>query len=182
MFLAFHCVVLLVTEFIGGDFKIVFTHLFIVLSHFLFEWHILNQWPFSKWPWCDGMSSWWEWGSSVMVWIAELCNQTWSVDTSPLDMLHQKENKKRKGKKGYLQGQGHWVFHLRMIFVSYLRNHNCWTSRVSPWVLCFWYLHCANRIDVFTKKSGRSQWLWSASLPSISSESVLFGTWRSAST
>ena len=135
MFLAFHCVILPVTEFRGGDFEIVFTRLFIVLSRFLFEQHILNQWPFSKWPWYDGMSSWWEWGYSVMVWIAELCDQTWYVDTSPLDMLCQKENKKRKGEK-----RGVAIFKVKvtesfiseMIFVSYLQNHNCWTSTVPP--------------------------------------------------
>ena len=135
MFLAFHCVIFPVPEFRAGDFEIVFTRLFIVLSRFLFEQHILNQWPFSKWLWYDCMSSWSEWDYSVMVWIAELCDQTSYVDTSPLDMWCQKENKKRKGEK-----RGVAIFKVgvtesfisEMIFLSYLRNHNCWTSTVPP--------------------------------------------------
>ena len=169
MFLAFHCVILPVTEFRGGDFEIVFTRLFIVLSRFLFERHILNQWPFSKWPWYDGMS-WWEWGYSVMVWIAELCDQTWYVDTSPLDMLCQKENKKRKGEKnggGYLQGQGHWVFHLRKDIClisskSQLLNFNGPPPPPPPPHRCFAFGIYTVLIELMClpKKSGRSQWLW----------------------
>ena len=43
MFLAFHCVILPVTEFRGGDFEIVFTRLFIVLSRFLSDIFLTND-------------------------------------------------------------------------------------------------------------------------------------------